>query len=66
MFGEYLIYYRGKIVGGIYDDRFLLKPVDSVLKLIPDAEYQIPYEGSKANDFSRKHRGQGIHVPSFK
>lgn len=47
MFGEYLIYYRGKIVGGIYDDRFLLKPVDSVLKLIPDAEYQIPYEGAK-------------------
>lgn len=47
MFGEYIIYYRGKIVGGIYDNRFLLKPVNSVLRLIANAEYQIPYKGAK-------------------
>ena len=26
MMGEYIIYFRGKIIGGIYDDRFLVKP----------------------------------------
>ena len=47
MMGEYLIYYRGKIVGGIYDDRFLVKPVKSASKLMPNAEYELPYEGAK-------------------
>jgi len=47
MMGEYIIYYRGKIVGGIYDDRFLVKPVKSAIKLMPDAEYELPYEGAK-------------------
>lgn len=45
--GEYIIYYRGKIVGGIYDDRFLVKPVKSAIKLMPNAEYELPYEGAK-------------------
>ena len=48
MMGEYIIYYRGKIVGGIYDDRFLVKPVKSAIKLMPDAEYELPYEGARA------------------
>lgn len=45
--GEYIIYYRGKIVGGIYDDRLLVKPVKSAISLIPDAIYELPYEGAK-------------------
>jgi Regulator of competence-specific genes len=47
MMGEYIIYYRDIIVGGIYDDRFLVKPVKSAIKLMPDAEYELPYEGAK-------------------
>ena len=48
MMGEYIIYYRGKIVGGIYDDRFLVKPVKAAQDMMPDAEMEIPYEGAKA------------------
>ena len=47
MMGEYIIYYRGKIVGGIYDDRFLVKPVKSAAALMPDADMELPYEGAK-------------------
>ena len=47
MMGEYIIYYRGKIVGGIYDDRFLVKPTKSALEMMPDADREIPYEGAK-------------------
>lgn len=47
MMGEYIIYYRGKIMGGIYDDRFLVKPVNSAIQLMPDAIYELPYEGAK-------------------
>ena len=47
MMGEYIIYYRGKIVGGIYDDRFLVKPVKAARDMMPDAETEIPYEGAK-------------------
>ena len=47
MMGEYIIYYRGKIVGGIYDDRFLVKPVKSSMELMPDASMESPYEGAK-------------------
>lgn len=47
MMGEYIIYYRGKIVGGIYDDRFLVKPVKSAIKLMPNAKYELPYDGAK-------------------
>lgn len=47
MMGEYILYYRGKIVGGIYDDRLLVKPVPSALMLIPDAARELPYEGAK-------------------
>ena len=47
MMGEYIIYYRGKIVGGIYDDRFLVKPVKSAKAMMPDANMELPYEGAK-------------------
>ena len=47
MMGEYIIYYRGKVVGGIYDDRFLVKPVKSAVALMPDADEELPYEGAK-------------------
>lgn len=47
MMGEYIIYYRGKIVGGIYDDRLLVKPVKAAVSLMPDATYELPYEGAK-------------------
>ena len=47
MMGEYIIYYRGKIVGGIYDDRFLVKPVKSAIEYMPNAKYELPYDGAK-------------------
>lgn len=47
MMGEYIIYYRGRIVGGIYDDRLLVKPVKSAILKMPDATYELPYEGAK-------------------
>ena len=47
MMGEYVIYYRGKVIGGIYDNRFLVKPVKSALAMMPDADREIPYEGAK-------------------
>lgn len=47
MMGEYIIYYHGKIAGGIFDDRFLVKPVKSAVDYMPDAEYELPYEGGK-------------------
>ncbi len=47
MMGEFIIYYRGKIVGGIYDDRLLVKPVKSAIRYMPTALYELPYEGAK-------------------
>ena len=47
MMGEYILYYRRKIVGGIYDDRLLVKPVKSAISIMPDAAYELPYEGAK-------------------
>ena len=47
MMGEYIIYYRAKIVGGIYDDRFLVKPVKSAMSMMSDASMELPYDGAK-------------------
>lgn len=47
MMGEYIIYCKGKVIGGIYDDRFLVKPTETALAMIPDAPMQLPYEGAK-------------------
>ena len=47
MMGEYIIYWRGRIIGGIYDDRFLVKPTKSAEAMMPEAEREVPYEGAK-------------------
>ena len=47
MMGEYIIYYGGKVIGGIYDDRFLVKPTKSAAAMMPESRFEIPYEGAK-------------------
>ena len=47
MMGEYILYYRERVIGGIYDDRFLVKPVRAAVNLMPNAEMEVPYEGAK-------------------
>ena len=47
MMGEYILYYRGKIFGGIYDDRLLVKPVPTAMRFLPDSTMELPYEGAK-------------------
>ncbi len=47
MMGEYILYYRGRIVGGIYDDRLLVKPTKSAVSYMVTATYELPYEGAK-------------------
>lgn len=47
MMGEYILYYRGKVIGGIYDNRFLLKPTKSARSLMSNAPLELPYEGGK-------------------
>lgn len=47
MMGEFLLYYRGKLVGGVYDNRLLVKPVKSAVSYLPDARREVPYEGAK-------------------
>ena len=45
MMGEYIIYFRGRVIGGIYDNRFLIKPIATARKMIPNAQMEIPYPG---------------------
>ena len=47
MMGEYILYMYGNIFGGIYDDRFLVKPTKSAMAMMPDADRELPYEGAK-------------------
>lgn len=47
MMGEFILYYRGRIVGGIYDDRLLVKPVNAAVRYLPEAPRELPYEGAK-------------------
>lgn len=47
MMGEYIIYYGGKVIGGIYDDRFLVKPTKAAVAMMPEADMECPYEGAK-------------------
>ena len=47
MMGEYILYMHGKVIGGIYDDRFLVKPTKAALAMMPDADRELPYEGAK-------------------
>lgn len=46
MMGEYIIYYQGKIIGGI-DDRLLIKPLTLALDYMSEITYEVPYEGAK-------------------
>ena len=47
MMGEYIVYYSGKVLGGIYDDRFLVKPTKSAAAMMPNADVELPYDGAK-------------------
>ncbi len=47
MMGEYIIYYKEKVIGGLYDDRFLIKPTAAARALMPEAPLELPYEGAK-------------------
>lgn len=47
MMGEYILYYRGRVFGGIYDDRLLVKPVPTAVKLMSDVPMELPYDGAK-------------------
>lgn len=47
MMGEYVLYFRGKVFGGVYDDRLLVKPTKSAMALMPDGQRELPYEGAK-------------------
>ena len=47
MMGEYIIYYRGRVIGGVYDNRFLVKPTKTALAMMPEAERELPYEGAR-------------------
>ncbi len=47
MMGEYILYFREKIVGGIYDNRLLIKPVPAAISFMPTAVYELPYQGAK-------------------
>lgn len=47
MMGEYILYFRGKVIGGIYDNRLLVKPVKAARRMIPDASEDLPYDGAK-------------------
>ncbi len=47
MMGEYVLYYGGKVVGGVYDNRLLVKTTPSAVKRLPDAPRELPYEGAK-------------------
>ena len=47
MMGEYILYFRGKIIGGMYDNRLLVKPVEAARRMMPDASEELPYDGAK-------------------
>ena len=47
MMREYVLYYRGKVIGGIYDDRLLVKPVKAAAAMLPAAVRELPYEGAR-------------------
>lgn len=47
MMGEYVVYYKDKVAGGIYNDRLLIKPVQAALEYMPRAVWELPYQGAK-------------------
>lgn len=69
MMGEYILYYRGKIVGGIYDDRFLVKPIKAAREYMPTACHELPYEGAKemllVDDVDNKEYLEGLFTAMY-
>lgn len=65
MMGEYIIYYKGKIVGGIYNDRFLVKQTKSSRLLMPEAPLEIPYEGGREMLLVEELEDRGFLVKLF-
>lgn len=69
MMGEFIIYYCGKIIGGIYDDRLLVKPVKAALSYLWEASYELPYEGAKemllVDEVDDKEFLQGLFVAMY-
>ena len=69
MMGEYIIYYRGRIIGGIYDDRLLVKPVKSAVSYMTEAVYELPYDGAKemllVDEVDDKEFLQGLFVAMY-
>ncbi|MBO5556088.1 MAG: TfoX/Sxy family protein [Oscillospiraceae bacterium] len=51
MMGEYVLYCQEKVVGGVYDDRLLLKPTPAALALLEEAgletQRELPYDGAR-------------------
>lgn len=47
MMGEYVVYFQGKVVGGVYDERLLVKPVPGAVEMTKNPRMEIPYPGAK-------------------
>ena len=65
MMGEFIIYYRGKLVGGIYDDRLLVKPIKSAISYMPTISYELPYEGAKEMLLVEEIRDSKYYIPEL-
>ena len=69
MMGEYILYYRGKIVGGIYDDRLLVKPIKSAVSYMQNPSYELPYDGAKemvlVDDVDNKEYLSGLFIAMY-
>ena len=69
MMGEFILYYRRKIVGGIYDDRLLVKPVKSAISYMRDLTYEVPYDGAQkmllVDDVDNREYLSGLFVAMY-
>lgn len=69
MMGEYVLYFNGKVIGGIYDNRVLVKDIPSARKFLPEAQLQLPYEGAKLmiylEDFENAEFVKGLFEAMF-
>ena len=69
MMGEFILYYRGKIVGGIYDDKLLVKPVKSAIAYMKSPSYELPYDGAKemllVDDVDNKEYLSGLFIAMY-
>ena len=69
MMGEFILYYRGKVVGGIYDDRLLVKPIKSAITYMKNPSYELPYDGAKemllVDDVDSKEYLSGLFIAMY-